>query len=58
MLEAVAGDSRISVLSRPRIQTSHAVEAELFIGNTVPYVTGSYNYGYSSGPSSTYTGRK
>jgi general secretion pathway protein D len=55
VLEAVAGDSRISVLSRPRIQTSHAVEAELFIGNTVPYVTGTQNYGYSSGPSSTYT---
>jgi general secretion pathway protein D len=55
VLEAVANDSRISVLSRPSIQTSHAVEAELFIGNTVPYVTGTQNYGYSSGPSSTYT---
>ena len=55
VLEAVATDSRISVLSRPQIQTSHAVEAELFIGNTVPYVTGTQNYGYSSGPSSTYT---
>jgi type II secretory pathway component GspD/PulD (secretin) len=55
VLEAVAGDSRISVLSRPQIQTSHNVEAELFIGNTVPYVTGTQNYGYSSGPSSTYT---
>jgi general secretion pathway protein D len=53
--EAVAGDSRISVLSRPRIQTSHAVPANLFIGNTVPYVTGTYNYGYGSGPSSQYT---
>jgi general secretion pathway protein D len=55
VLEAVAGDSRINVLSRPRIQTSHAVEADLFIGNTVPYVTGTYNYGYGSGPSSQYT---
>jgi len=55
VLEAVASDSRISVLSRPQIQTSHAVEAELFIGNTVPYVTGTQNYGYSTGPSSTYT---
>ena len=27
----------------------------MFIGNTVPYVTGTQNYGYSSGPSSTYT---
>jgi type II secretory pathway component GspD/PulD (secretin) len=55
VLEAVASDDRISVLSRPRIQTSHAVEAELFIGQTVPYVTGTYNYGYGSGPSSQYT---
>jgi general secretion pathway protein D len=55
VLEAVAGDSRVNVLSRPRIQTSHAVPADLFIGNTVPYVTGTYNYGYSSGPSSQYT---
>jgi general secretion pathway protein D len=55
VMEAVANDSRISVLSRPRIQTSHAVEADLFIGNTVPYVTGTYNYGYGSGPSSQYT---
>jgi general secretion pathway protein D len=55
VLEAVAGDSRVNVLSRPRIQTSHAVPADLFIGNTVPYVTGTYNYGYGSGPSSQYT---
>jgi general secretion pathway protein D len=54
-LTAVADDSRINVLSRPCIQTSHAVQADLFIGNTVPYVTGTYNYGYGSGPSSQYT---
>jgi general secretion pathway protein D len=54
-LTAVADDSRINVLSRPRIQTSHAVQADLFIGNTVPYVTGTYNYGYGSGPSAQYT---
>jgi general secretion pathway protein D len=55
VLEAVAGDSRINVLSRPRIQTSHAVPADLFIGQTVPYITGTYNYGYSSGPSAQYS---
>jgi general secretion pathway protein D len=54
-LTAVADDDRVTVLSRPRIQTSHAVQANLFIGNTVPYVTGTYNYGYGSGPSSQYT---
>jgi general secretion pathway protein D len=55
VLEAVATDSRVSVLSRPQIQTSHGVEAEIFIGNTVPYVTGTANYGYSTGPSANYT---
>jgi general secretion pathway protein D len=55
VMEAVAGDSRVTVLSRPRIQTSHAVPADLFIGNTVPYVTGTYNYGSSSSTSSQYT---
>jgi general secretion pathway protein D len=55
VLEAVAGDSRVNVLSRPRIQTSHAVPADLFIGNTVPYVTGTQSYGYGAGPSSQYT---
>jgi general secretion pathway protein D len=54
VMEAVAGDSRINVLSRPRIQTSHAVPASLFIGNTVPYVTGTYSY-YGGGPSSQYS---
>jgi len=55
ILEAAASDSRVTVLSRPQIQTSHAVEAELFIGSTIPYVTGTQNYGYSSGPSASYT---
>jgi len=40
-ITALANDSRINVLSRPRIQTSHAVPATLFIGDTVPYITGS-----------------
>lgn len=39
-VQAIATDSTINVLSRPRIQTSHAIEASLFIGDTVPYVTG------------------
>ena len=55
IIEAAASDSRVTVLSRPQIQTSHAVEAELFIGSTIPYVTGTQNYGYSTGPSATYT---
>lgn len=43
-LAAIANDNRVNVLSRPRIQTSHAVPATLFIGDTVPYITGT-SYG-------------
>ena len=37
---AIATDSRINVLSRPRIQTSHAVTARIFVGESRPYITG------------------
>jgi general secretion pathway protein D len=40
-LSAIAQDSQINILSRPRIQTSHAIEGSFIIGETVPYVTGS-----------------
>jgi type II secretory pathway component GspD/PulD (secretin) len=40
-VSAAATDSRVHILSRPRIQTSHAVEANLFVGRTRPYPTGS-----------------
>ena len=53
-LTAAATDSRVNVLSRPTIQTSHAVEARLFIGDTVPYVTGTYFGGTVNGSSSQY----
>ncbi|HAM70807.1 MAG TPA: hypothetical protein DCM86_04105, partial [Verrucomicrobiales bacterium] len=48
---AAATDSRINVLSRPRIQTSHAVPANLFVGETRPYPTGT-GYGISGSFSS------
>lgn len=44
--EAIASDSTINVLSRPRIQTTHAVPADFFVGDTVPYITGTYYGGY------------
>jgi general secretion pathway protein D len=44
---AIATDSRVNVLSRPRIQTSHAVPANLFIGNTVPYIQGTTFGGFA-----------
>ena len=53
-VEAVAGDSKINVLQRPRIQTSHAVQADLFVGETRPYITSTYSY-LGSGPSSQYS---
>jgi general secretion pathway protein D len=37
-VQAAENDSRVNVLSRPRIQTSHGVEADLFVGETIPYV--------------------
>jgi len=39
---AAANDNRINVLSRPRIQTSTAKPASIFVGETRPYVTGTY----------------
>jgi general secretion pathway protein D len=39
-VRAVAGKGEINVLSRPRVQTSHAVPATLQIGEQFPFVTG------------------
>lgn len=44
-ITALATDKKARVLQRPRIQTSHAVPGSFFTGQTVPYVTGFYNYG-------------
>jgi general secretion pathway protein D len=41
----LASDRRANVLQRPRIQTSHAVPGSFFIGKTVPYTSGFYDYG-------------
>jgi general secretion pathway protein D len=48
-LKAVAGDSRARILQRPRIQTSHAIAAHLFVGESRPYPTGSYYGGGAYG---------
>lgn len=52
-ISALAADSRINVIQKPRIQTSHATPASIFIGQTVPYISGTY-YGYNAGGSSSY----
>lgn len=43
-VQAIAGLGNVKVLSRPRVQTSHAVPCRIFVGETRPYVTG-YGYG-------------
>jgi general secretion pathway protein D len=48
-LTAVASDSRAKILQRPRIQTSHNEPANLFVGESRPYPSGSYYGGGSFG---------
>ena len=55
-LSAAAADNSVSIIQRPRIQTSQAKEAQFFVGSTVPYVTSVYyNSGIGGGPSSSYS---
>jgi general secretion pathway protein D len=55
-VSALSSDNRNTVIQRPRIQTSQAKPATFFVGNTVPYVTGTYyGGGYSGGNSSQYS---
>jgi len=46
---AIASDSRAKILQRPRIQTSHNEPAQLFVGESRPYPSGSYYGGGSFG---------
>jgi len=48
-VNALAGNSKARILQRPRIQTSHAVQASLFVGESRPYPTGSYYGGGAYG---------
>jgi general secretion pathway protein D len=52
-LQAAASDNSISIIQKPRIQTFQAQKASFFVGQTVPYVTGS-TYGSAYGNSSSY----
>jgi general secretion pathway protein D len=54
-LQAAASDSHASIIQRPRIQTSQAKAAQFFVGDTVPYVTSTYNYGGAYGNQSSYS---
>ncbi len=53
-LTAAAADSHASIIQRPRIQTSQAKPAQFFVGQTVPYVSGSV-YGSAYGNSASYS---
>jgi general secretion pathway protein D len=53
-IRAVADKNTVTVLEKPRIQTTHAVPASFFNGSTVPYITGSYYGGAGYGNSSQY----
>jgi general secretion pathway protein D len=46
---AIQNDTKAKILQRPRIQTSHAVQATLFVGESRPYPTASYYGGGSFG---------
>jgi general secretion pathway protein D len=48
-LTALQSDSRAKILQRPRIQTSHNEPANLFVGESRPYPSGSYYGGGSFG---------
>ena len=43
-VQAAEADSKAHIIQRPRIQTSQAVPAQFFVGQSVPYITGSYAY--------------
>ena len=53
-IQAAASDSSTIVIQKPRIQTFQAQKASFFVGQTVPYVTGS-TYGSAYGNSSSYS---
>ncbi|MBM3878631.1 MAG: hypothetical protein FJ387_02775 [Verrucomicrobia bacterium] len=55
-VRALAADGKGQVLQTPRVQTSHAMTASFFTGESVPYITSTYYGGGFGGygPSSTF----
>ncbi len=51
VVNALASSGKAQVLQTPRVQTSHAIPASFFTGETVPYVNGTMygGYGYPGG---------
>lgn len=52
-ITALAANGNAKILQRPRIQTSHAVPANIFVGESRPYPQGSYYGGGAFGGYST-----
>jgi general secretion pathway protein D len=44
-IQAAASDNSTTIIQKPRIQTFQAQKATFFVGQTVPYVTSTYNGG-------------
>jgi len=53
-VNALASNGRGNVLQTPRVQTSHAIPASFFTGETVPYVSASYAGGAYGGSSTSF----
>ncbi|HZL13421.1 MAG TPA: secretin N-terminal domain-containing protein, partial [Verrucomicrobiae bacterium] len=54
-VQAAESDNSATIIQRPRIQTSQAKPASFFVGQTVPYITSTYNGGSGFGNSSSYS---
>jgi general secretion pathway protein D len=54
-ISAIAADSRVNVIQRPRVITSHATPGSFFVGSEVPFVSGSFFGGGSFGNSQSIT---
>ena len=50
-INAIAADSRVNVIQRPRVITSHATPGSFFVGSEVPFVSGAFFGGGSFGNS-------
>jgi len=48
-VQAAETDSHANIIQRPRLLASQSKQAQFFVGETVPYVTSTYNNGYSGG---------
>jgi general secretion pathway protein D len=53
-VQAAANDGSVTVVQRPRIQTSQAKQASFFVGESVPVINSTY-YNIGSGNQSTYS---